>query len=446
MRDGERFAVVDYKTNLLAAPGEALTALHHRPAALAAEMERYHYGLQALLYTVALHRYLRWRLRDYDPERNLAGVLYLFLRGMIGPDTPMVGDEPVRRVRLAAAGGPRGRAQRRARPGRGAVIEPADLHDARRAHAAPEPLRAFNDAGVLAAADVHVALRLLALAGEDDAAVALAIALAVRGPRLGHVYVDLATIAEQATVDLDEPVDLSALPWPEPAAWTSALERSALVACGEDDDAPGRPLRLIGSRLYLDRYWREERQVAADLLALASDAAPAPRLATGLGGTDDSVPRVWRRSRWDRRVAGPASGAGARWDRRAAGRPSGPGARGVGDASQVAADGALADGLRRLFGGDAAAATASASPPRPPRPPPHRRRRRSGHRQDDDRRADPCAARRAGGARGPAGRARRARRARPARRRPGSRRPSTPRRACSTSTTASASSSSASRA
>jgi exodeoxyribonuclease V beta subunit len=51
-------------------------------------MERAHYGLQALLYTVALHRYLRWRLRGYDPERNLAGVLYLFLRGMLGPDTP----------------------------------------------------------------------------------------------------------------------------------------------------------------------------------------------------------------------------------------------------------------------------------------------------------------------------------------------------------------------
>ena len=47
-------------------------------------MERAHYPLQALLYTVALHRYLRWRLPGYDPERHLAGVLYLFLRGMTG--------------------------------------------------------------------------------------------------------------------------------------------------------------------------------------------------------------------------------------------------------------------------------------------------------------------------------------------------------------------------
>ena len=94
LRDGERFAVVDYKTNFLAGAGEELTAWHHRPAALTAEMERYHYGLQAMLYTVALHRYLRWRLHGYDPERNLAGVLYLFLRGMSGPDTPVVGERP----------------------------------------------------------------------------------------------------------------------------------------------------------------------------------------------------------------------------------------------------------------------------------------------------------------------------------------------------------------
>ena len=40
----------------------------------------------------------------------------------------------------------------------------------------------FNEAGVLAAADVHVALRLAALGGDDDPEVLLAAALAVRGP------------------------------------------------------------------------------------------------------------------------------------------------------------------------------------------------------------------------------------------------------------------------
>ena len=47
-----------------------------------------HYPLQALLYGVALHRFLRWRLPDYSPERHLGGTLYLFVRGMCGPATP----------------------------------------------------------------------------------------------------------------------------------------------------------------------------------------------------------------------------------------------------------------------------------------------------------------------------------------------------------------------
>ncbi len=81
---GPRFLIVDYKTNWLGPAGEPLTLAHYQPEALAAEMSRAHYGLQALLYTVALHRYLRWRMSGYEPGRHLAGVLYLFLRGMAG--------------------------------------------------------------------------------------------------------------------------------------------------------------------------------------------------------------------------------------------------------------------------------------------------------------------------------------------------------------------------
>lgn len=86
-----RYAIVDYKTNWLAPPGVELTAWHYRPEALAAEMQRSHYVLQALLYAVALHRYLRWRLRGYEPERDLGGIHYLFLRGMLGPAGPLAG-------------------------------------------------------------------------------------------------------------------------------------------------------------------------------------------------------------------------------------------------------------------------------------------------------------------------------------------------------------------
>ena len=79
---GDRFVLADYKTNKLSPPGEALTSWHYRPDAVQAEMVAAHYPLQALLYAVALHRYLRWRLRHYDPEAHLGGVLYLFVRGM----------------------------------------------------------------------------------------------------------------------------------------------------------------------------------------------------------------------------------------------------------------------------------------------------------------------------------------------------------------------------
>ncbi|MDQ3616756.1 MAG: UvrD-helicase domain-containing protein [Actinomycetota bacterium] len=92
--DGQpRYLVVDYKTNWLGA-GETLTSRHYRPEAMARAMRDAHYPLQALLYAVALHRFLRWRQAGYDPSVHLGGVLYLFLRGMCGPSTPVVDGVP----------------------------------------------------------------------------------------------------------------------------------------------------------------------------------------------------------------------------------------------------------------------------------------------------------------------------------------------------------------
>ncbi|RLV47993.1 exodeoxyribonuclease V subunit beta [Nocardioides mangrovicus] len=93
--DGEpRFVVVDYKTNRLGGPDRVLTAWDYTPPAMAESMLHSHYPLQALLYSVVLHRFLRWRLPGYAPERHLGGVLYLYVRGMCGPDTPVVGGQP----------------------------------------------------------------------------------------------------------------------------------------------------------------------------------------------------------------------------------------------------------------------------------------------------------------------------------------------------------------
>jgi exodeoxyribonuclease V beta subunit len=90
----QRFLVVDYKTNRLGELDEPLTALDYTPALMTAAMLHSHYPLQALLYSVVLHRYLRWRLPAYDPEQHLGGILYLYVRGMCGPETPEVDGVP----------------------------------------------------------------------------------------------------------------------------------------------------------------------------------------------------------------------------------------------------------------------------------------------------------------------------------------------------------------
>lgn len=74
---GGRYHVLDYKTNRL---GTRLS--DYAAVALEAAMTADFYPLQALLYTVALHRYLQGRLDGYTPERHLGDSVYLFLRGV----------------------------------------------------------------------------------------------------------------------------------------------------------------------------------------------------------------------------------------------------------------------------------------------------------------------------------------------------------------------------
>ncbi len=74
---GGRFYLADYKSNLLGRRYEDYTSPR-----LETEIRTRRYDLQYLLYTVALHRYLRQRLPGYDYETHFGGVFYLFLRGM----------------------------------------------------------------------------------------------------------------------------------------------------------------------------------------------------------------------------------------------------------------------------------------------------------------------------------------------------------------------------
>ena len=149
-----------------------------------------------------------------------------------------------------------------------------DLGDPRRAHTAAGLLGAFNQAGVLDAADVHVANRVGRLGGEPDEQVLLAAALAVRAARLGSVCVDLAAVHHTVLGESDEPLDVSALPWPSPPEWLTACRAGSVVADGATAP-PGRPLRLVDGLLYLERFWGEEELVRRSLAERAALPPPA---------------------------------------------------------------------------------------------------------------------------------------------------------------------------
>ncbi len=78
-----RWYVLDYKSNRL--PGYDADALDRA-------MSHSEYTLQALIYTVALHRWLRFRLgAEYDYARDFGGVRYLFCRGLDAARDPSPG-------------------------------------------------------------------------------------------------------------------------------------------------------------------------------------------------------------------------------------------------------------------------------------------------------------------------------------------------------------------
>ncbi|MEV0433344.1 exodeoxyribonuclease V subunit alpha [Nocardia sp. NPDC050413] len=141
-------------------------------------------------------------------------------------------------------------------------------------------LRVFNEAGVLSAADVHVAVRLGRLGREDSEDVLFAAALAVRAVRSGSVCLELARMREIG-VDADESrdgvtgIDPATLPWPETDRVLTALRASPLVQGGRA--GPLRPLRVVeadadgGALLYLDRYYQQEQTLRRALVERSAD-------------------------------------------------------------------------------------------------------------------------------------------------------------------------------
>ncbi|MGB6059116.1 MAG: exodeoxyribonuclease V subunit alpha [Microthrixaceae bacterium] len=184
-------------------------------------------------------------------------------------------------------------------------------------------LRPFVEAGVVGVTEVNTVATFARSSGAESESVLLAAALAVRAPLLGHVCVDLATVAativssvdslpDAEIVDTDQvavgrkSVDhdgqglggldegIARLPWPDPVTWEAEISESDLVArLGEPGEplsvdprsaasatsvisaASGRlkPLILDGGLLYLSRYWYLERYVAADLVHRTNSTA-----------------------------------------------------------------------------------------------------------------------------------------------------------------------------
>jgi exodeoxyribonuclease V beta subunit len=88
-----RWWVADYKSNHR--PGPDRTPSYHQ-AALAHSILEHRYDLQYALYLLALQRFLRARLPDYDYDRDVGGAVYLYLRGIESCGEGVFTDRPPR--------------------------------------------------------------------------------------------------------------------------------------------------------------------------------------------------------------------------------------------------------------------------------------------------------------------------------------------------------------
>ncbi|HSK32182.1 MAG TPA: hypothetical protein VK903_01740 [Propionicimonas sp.] len=133
--------------------------------------------------------------------------------------------------------------------------------------------------GALSWGDVHVAQKVSHLFGESDQRVLLALALAVRALRAGSTCLELSARDEVRFDTDEESVGVPSELLPEADAWLAAIAASPLVTVGADGGGD-RPLRLVGQRLYLERYWQEETVVATELVArFGRPPAPVPAAA-----------------------------------------------------------------------------------------------------------------------------------------------------------------------
>ena len=158
------------------------------------------------------------------------------------------------------------------------MTEVLDRYDRRVARSATGELADLNAAGVIEAADVHVASRLATLVGDEDPLARITLALVVRAAREGSTSLDPAHARELLE---ESPVALP--PTPE---WLEQVGGSALAEAGV--------LLVEHDLVYLDRYHREEVQIAQDLQRRAQ--TPAPEVDEEM--LEAGLERVFSRDGW----------------------------------------------------------------------------------------------------------------------------------------------------
>jgi exodeoxyribonuclease V beta subunit len=76
-KQGEKFYLIDWKSNHL-----GYEAASYNEPALQEAMDANNYHLQYYIYLVALYKYLQSRISDFEYDRHVGGVFYLFVRGI----------------------------------------------------------------------------------------------------------------------------------------------------------------------------------------------------------------------------------------------------------------------------------------------------------------------------------------------------------------------------
>ncbi len=127
-------------------------------------------------------------------------------------------------------------------------------------------LSPFVEVGLFGSYELQLARTVRRLQPDVSDAALLALAVAARAPRFGHVCsrLDLAALEQADLTDDGSPAP--PLPWPSAEEWAAALDASGIVATPADATAePVRPLVWDAGRLYLQRYWHYELAVADDI-------------------------------------------------------------------------------------------------------------------------------------------------------------------------------------